>query len=50
MKKIILIGDSIRVGYDKYVKQVLSVICDTLGLEKKTYDAGDYHTATPHGV
>ena len=30
--------------------QVLSVICGTLGLEKKTFSEGDYHTATPHGV
>jgi hypothetical protein len=37
-------------GTEAMTNQVLSVICDTLGLEKKTYDAGDYHTATPHGV
>lgn len=30
--------------------QVLSVICDTLGWEKKTYSEKDYHTETPHGI
>ena len=28
MKKIILIGDSIRMGYDKYVKEAFSETAD----------------------
>ena len=28
MKKIVLIGDSIRMGYDKYVKEALAGTCD----------------------
>lgn len=28
MKKVVLIGDSIRMGYDKYVKDALSGVCE----------------------
>ena len=28
MKKIVLIGDSIRMGYDKYVKEALDGVAD----------------------
>ena len=28
MKKIVLIGDSIRMGYDKYVKEALEGVCE----------------------
>ena len=37
-------------GTKAMTNQVLSVICDTLGMEKKTYDAGEYFTDKPHGV
>lgn len=37
-------------GTAAMTNQVLSVVCDTLGIEKKTYDAGDYFTDKPHGV
>ena len=37
-------------GTEAMTNQVLSVVCDTLGIEKKTYDAGDYFTDKPHGV
>ena len=37
-------------GTEAMTNQVLAVICDTLGIERKTYDAGDYFTDKPHGV
>ena len=37
-------------GTEAVTNQVLSVICDTLGLEKKIYDAGEYYAEKPHGV
>ena len=37
-------------GTEVMTNQVLSVICDTLGLEKKIYDAGEYFSDKPHGV
>lgn len=30
MKKVLLIGDSIRMGYDKYVKMALEGVCDVV--------------------
>ena len=30
MKKVVLLGDSIRMGYDKYVKEALDGVCEVL--------------------
>lgn len=37
-------------GTHAMTNRVLSVICDVLGLERRTYDENGYHTATPHGI
>ena len=37
-------------GTEVVTNQVLSVVCETLGLEKKVYNSGEYYSDKPHGV
>ena len=42
MKKVLLIGDSIREGYDKYVKEILKDTCEVKVLPYHNYAGSKY--------